>query len=84
MGGKGSDKGRRTVFFTPLNPFGGDSDAEEPRDDCTIPQKVHYHIHWKRDQDAVYCVKLSRAQGQGLQYGQTKSHAIIVHSASTE
>ena len=41
MGGKESDKGRHSVFFTPLNPFGGDSDEEEPRDDYTIPQKVH-------------------------------------------
>ena len=28
----------------------------------------------KRNQDAVYCVKLSRAQDQGLQFWQTKSH----------
>ena len=27
-GGKESDKGRQTIFFTPLNPFGGDSDEE--------------------------------------------------------
>ena len=53
-GGKESDEGRQIVFFTPLNnPFGEDSDEEEPRDDYTIPQKVHYHIHWKRNQDAV-------------------------------
>ena len=38
-GGKESDKGRQTIFFTPLNPIGGDSDEEEPRDDYTIPQK---------------------------------------------
>ena len=52
-GGKESDKGRETVFFTPLNPFGGDDDEEEPRDDYTVPQKVHYHSHWKHNQDAV-------------------------------
>ena len=52
-GGRGSDKGRQTVFFTPLNPYGGDSDEEEPRDDHTVPQKVHYHSHWERNQDAV-------------------------------
>ena len=38
-GGKESDKGRQTVFFTPLNPYGGDSDEEERRDDCTVPLK---------------------------------------------
>ena len=38
-GGKESDKGRQTVFFTPLNPFGGDPKEEEPRDDYTVPQR---------------------------------------------
>ena len=80
LGGHESDKGRQTVFFTPLKLFGGDSDEEELRDDYTIPQNVHYHSHWKRNQDAVYWVKLSRAQDQGLQCWQTKSYAIIVHS----
>ena len=51
-GGKESDKGRQTIFCTPLNTFGGDSDEEEPSDDYTIPRKVHYHSHWKRNQDA--------------------------------
>ena len=32
-----------------------DSDEEEPRDDYTIPQKVHYHSNWKRNQDAEDC-----------------------------
>ena len=59
-----------------------DSDEEELHDDYTIPQKVHYHSHWKRNQDAVYWVKLSRAQDQGLQFWQTKSHATIVRSLS--
>ena len=57
----------------------GDSHEEEPRDDYTFPQKVHYHNLWKRNQDAVYWIKLSRAQDQGLQFWQTKSYAIIVH-----
>ena len=44
-GGHESDKGRQTVFFTPLNPFGGDSDEEEPWDDYTVLQNVHHHSH---------------------------------------
>ena len=80
QGGHGNDKGRQTVFFTPLNPFGGDSGEEEPSDDYAVPQKVHFHSHWKRNQDAVYWATLSRAQDQGLQFWQTKSHAIMVHS----
>ena len=66
--GMESDKGRQTVFFTPLNPFGGDSDEEEPGDDHTVPQKVHYQSHGKRNQDAVYWVKLSRAQDQRIAF----------------
>ena len=51
------DKRRQTIFFTPLNPFGGDPEKRRrTRDDYTVPQKVHYHSHWKRDQDAVYWV----------------------------
>ena len=51
--GKESDKGRQTVFFTPLIPFGEDSNEEEPRDDYSISQKVHNHSNWKSNQDAV-------------------------------
>ena len=40
----------RERSHTPLNPSGRDSDEEEPRDDYTIPQTVHDHSHWKRDQ----------------------------------
>ena len=67
-GGKESKGERQTIFFT------------RTRDDYTIPQKVHYHSSWKRNQDVVYWVKLTRAQDQGLQFWQTESHAIIVHS----
>ena len=65
-GGEENDKARQAVFFTLLNPFG-----ENPG---------HYHSHGKRKQDAVYWIKLSRAQDQGLQFWQTKSFAIITHS----
>ena len=37
-GGKESDKGRQTVFFAHLKPFGRDSEEEEePHDDFTVP-----------------------------------------------
>ena len=77
-GGRGSDKKRQTVFFT-LNPFDGDSDEEEPCEDWIL-KKVHYHSYWKRDQDAVWWIKLSRTQDQRLQFSQMKSYAIIAHS----
>ena len=48
--------------------------------DYTIPQKVHDHKNWKRDQDTVHWMKLSRAQDWGLQFWQTKSSAIITRN----
>ena len=39
----------------------------------------------RHDQDAVFCTKLKEAQDLGLQFGQTKSNAIIVyHPAQPE
>ena len=75
-GGKEKDKARQAAFFTPPDPFGNNPDEEKPHDDCTVPQKVHYKINWKHNQDAVCWIKLSRAQDQGLQCWQTKSFAI--------
>ena len=42
-------------------------------------EKVHCHSYWRNDQNAVYWVELSRAQDLRLQFGETKSNAIIVH-----
>ena len=47
---------------------------------CTVPQKVHYQTYWKRNQDAVHWIRLSRAQDQGLRFWQTKSFAIITYA----
>ena len=42
--------------------------------------KVHTTLIEKRNQDAVFWIKMSRAQDQGLQFWQTKSSAIITHA----
>ena len=66
------------MFFSPLNPCG--QDEEEPvHDDMTVPRKFHYCSKWRHDQDAVYWIKLKKAQDLGLQFWQTKSNAFIVH-----
>ena len=78
--GKESDKARQAVFFTPLNPFGENPDEEELHDDYAVLQKVCYHSHWKRNQDAVYWIRLSKVQGLGLQFWQTNSFAIIIRN----
>ena len=55
--------------------FGENSDEEA----LTVPRKVHYHSFWKHIQDAVYWVKLSPTQDQGLQFWKTKSNAVVVN-----
>ena len=74
-----NDNSRQPVFFTPLDPFGNNPDEEKTHDDYTIPHKVHYKTYWKHNQVAVYWIKLSRAQDQGLQFWQTKSFANITY-----
>ena len=79
-GRKEKDKARQPVFPTPTNPFGNDLEEEELHDDYTVPQKVLYVTRWKHDQNAVHCVRLSRAQDQGLEFWQTKSFAIMTYA----
>ena len=74
--GGGESKEGQTIFFTPLKPFGDIPDEEEPRDDLSKPIKAHYHS--KSRQDAVYWIILARAQDKGLQFWQTRSHAVII------
>ena len=54
MGRKENDRARQAVFLTPLNPLGNDPEEEKP----------HFETRWKRNQDAVYWVRLSNAQYQ--------------------
>ena len=61
----------------PLNPFGQDMEEEPHSFDYTDLQKQCFETQWKRNQDAVYLIKLSRAQDQGLRFWKTKSFAII-------
>ena len=76
-----SKRGRQTIFFTPLNPFGEDSDEEETRDDYTIPQKNALS-------QQIGNVTRMPLRGQNYpehqiedcNFGQTKSHSIIVHN----
>ena len=71
-------KARQAVFLTPTNPLGNDPD-EEPHDDYTVPQKILHVTRWKHNKNAVYCVRLSKAQDQGLEFWQTKSFAIMTY-----
>ena len=80
-GARESKEGRQSIFFTLLNPHGDNPDEEELSDDLSKPRKVHHHSKWKSRQDAVYWINLARAQEKGLQFWQTRSHAIIVDTS---
>ena len=69
-------EGRHTIFFTLLNPF-LEYSGEEHDDYFSRSRKVHY-VSNKHFQDAVYWVKLSRAQDHGLRFWETKSNAKIL------
>ena len=71
--------GWQTVFFTALDPTG--DETEEEYDDLPNPRKGHCKNKWKVSQEAVYWVKLENAQEKGLQFWQTRSHAIILHDS---
>ena len=60
-GGKESEEGRHTVFFTLLDSFGSDAhEREEPIDDYSRRIKVPYESHLRGDQNRVYWVEIVR------------------------
>ena len=80
-GGRESNEGRQTIFFTPLHPLGDNPDEEEPRDDLSKTRKVHCYSKWINTRDAVYWINLARAQDKGPQFWQTRSHAVNENSS---
>ena len=79
-GGREKDKARQAVFLTSKNPCGNDPEEEKPHSDYSVPQKAPHETKWKRNQDAVYWVRLKEAQDQGLEFWQTKSLAIMTYT----
>ena len=80
LGGKEEDKARHAVFLTPTNPSGDDPEEERPHDVFTVPQKAPNVTKWKYVQNAVYWVRSSKAQDQGLEFWRAKSLAIITYA----
>ena len=74
--GKEKEKARQAVFLTPTNPSGDNPREAVFHDDFTVPKKELHVTRWKYDQNAVYWVRMSKAQDQGLEFWQTKSFAI--------
>ena len=80
-GGKERKEGRQTIFFTPLDPFSSDADEAEVMTEIKKPWNVHYHIHWRPEQDPVYWIHVSTAQDAGLEFWQTGSNDIITYQS---
>ena len=58
---------------------GKDLEEEKPHSDYTVAQKAPYETKWKRNQCAVFRVRLKEAQNQGLEFWQTKSFAVMTY-----
>ena len=71
-GEKDATEGRWTVSFTPFRPPMGD-ETEGEYEDLTKPRKVLYK--------AIYWVNLGKAQDQGIQFWQSRSHTIFFYDS---
>ena len=70
---------RQTVFFLLVDPM--DKNHKDPDTiDLNVPRRAQYlHKAWKRHQIVVYWVDINLAIEKGLEFYQTRSHAIILH-----
>ena len=77
-GRKSITRGRQAVFFTTVNPMEDrNSTIETPRD-FTKPRIAPYKNTWKRNQNTACWCNLKLAQEKGLQFYQTRSHAVVL------
>ena len=66
------------MFFTTVNPMEvRNSTGETPRD-FTKPRIAPYKNTWKRNQNTVCWCNVKFAQEKGLQFHQTRSHAVVL------
>ena len=70
----------QSVFFTAVNPMYASQDLEEVQYDLDKPRSTVYKITWRVHQNTVYWCNLKLAQRKGLQFYQTRSHAITLSS----
>ena len=78
-GGQSLKRGRQSVFFTVVNPMEDDNGKEDTPCDLTKPRIVPYTNTWTPQQNTVYWCSLKLAQKRGLQFYQTRSHAIVLY-----
>ena len=79
-GRKKSQRGRKSVFFTLVSPMDDDKGMEETPCDLTMPRIAPYKNTWRPYQNTVYWYNLMLVQKRGLQFYQTRSHAIVPYN----
>ena len=80
-GGKKSRKGQAIrVFFTAMNQINDDQSMEEIRLALDKPRIAPHKNTWEPHQNTVYWCKLQLARKKGLQFYQTRSHAIVLYN----
>ena len=75
-GGQSLKRGRQSVFFTIVNPMEDDTGRDKTPRDLTKPRIAPYKNTWKPLQNTECWCILELDQGTGLQFYQTRSHAI--------
>ena len=73
-------RGRQAVFFTTVNPMEDGYGLGETPCDLTKPRIAPYKNTWKRFQNSVFWCNLELAQERGLQFYQTRSHAVVLYN----
>ena len=77
-GGRSLERDRQSVFFTTVNPMDDDQSTEESLCDLDKPRIVPCRNTWMPHQNTVYWCNFKLAQKRGLQFYQTRSHAIVL------
>ena len=68
------------MFFTAVNPMDDGQSMEEIRCDLDKPRIAPYKNTWRPHQNTVYWCNVQLAQKRGLQFYQTRSHAIVLYN----
>ena len=73
-------RGRQAVFFATVNPMEDEYGLGETPCDLTKPRIMPYKSTWKRLQNTVFwcSLKLAQEREKGLQFYQTRSHAVVL------
>ena len=78
-GGRGLKRGRQSVFFTVTNPMEDDNGVGETPSDLNNPRITPYKNTWKPLRNTISWCNLKLGQRKGLQFYQTRSHAVVLH-----